>query len=358
MRKPVSSAAQKTDWRSVFRRCCLLPCLAVACAAAHGQSTAVRAIQPESRDFERISRQPGTAEAFFEADLGAKVSGYVSELLVDIGARVTAGDVLARIAVPEMIAARSARSAEVDALQSEHDRAAMLVERGSLTQRALDEATNRLAAARAGLREIEEQLRYTTIEAPFDGVVTYRAIDPGDMVYQASSPKGSDQPLLRVARIDVIRVITFLPEHDTVWADVGDPATVIFDALPELRFSGQIARVAGALDPNTRTMQVEIDLPNPDDRILPGLYGRTEVTLENHRDTLALPATAVRFTEEGESYVYVIGADDSARRRAVVIGFDDGNWLEITEGLSGSDRVADGLVGSLADGEHVLVLTQ
>lgn len=328
------------------------------CATAHGQATAVRVIQAESRDFERISRQPGTAEAFFEADLGAKVSGYVSQLLVDIGAHVTAGEVLARIAVPEMIAARSARSAEVDAMQSEHDRAAMLVERGALTQRALDEAANRLAAAHAELREIEEQLRYTTLEAPFDGVVTYRAIDPGDMVYQASSPKGSDHPLLRIARIDVIRVKTFLPEHDTVWADVGDPATVIFDALPGRSFSSEIARIAGALDPNTRTMQVEIDLPNVDGRLLPGLYGRTEVTLETHRDALTLPATAVRFTEEGESYVYAVGTDDSVRRRAVVIGFDDGNWLEITEGLSRSDRVADGLVGSLADGEHVQVLTQ
>jgi RND family efflux transporter MFP subunit len=336
-----------------------LLCLAVAAllvGPAQSQPTAVRVIQAQSRSFERVSRQPGTAEAFYEADLGAKVSGYVSELFVDIGTRVVAGQVLARIAVPEMVAAKSARSAEVEALQSEHDRVAMLVERGSLTQRALDESANRVAAAQAELREIEEQLRYATIDAPFDGIVTYRAIDPGDMVYQASSPKGNGQALLKVARTDVIRVKTFLPELDSVWADVGDAATVSFDALPGQSFSGEVSRVSGSLDPTTRTMQVEVDLSNADGRILPGLYGHTEVTLEIHSNALALPATAVRFTEVGDSYIYVIGTNDTVSRRAVATGFDDGNWLEITDGLQGTDRVADGLVGSLSDGQQVQVI--
>jgi RND family efflux transporter MFP subunit len=322
--------------------------------SATGPAT-VEVVEPEPHDFERISNQPGTAEAFFEADLGAKVSGYVSELLVDIGASVKAGQVLARIAVPELTASRNALSANVDALQSERDRAAMLVDRGSLTQRALDEAENRLKSAKAQLREVDEQLRYATIEAPFDGIVTSRAIDPGDMVYQASSPKGTDEALIKVARTDVIRVKTFLPEYDTVWADVGDPATVTFDALPGQTFTSRIARLSGALDPSTRTMQVEIDLPNPDGRILPGLYGRTKITLESREQTLSLPASAVRFTEDGSAYVYVISPDNAAHRRDVTLGFDDGNWIEISNGLSSSDRVVDGLIGSLEEGESVQV---
>jgi RND family efflux transporter MFP subunit len=336
--------------------CGLLLGVAMPLQAVHAQSAPVQVLQPEVRAFERVSNQPGTAEAFYEADLGAKVSGYVSELLVDIGAQVTAGQVLARIAVPDLTASRNALSANVEALESERDRAAMLVERGSLTQRALDEADNRLESARAELREVDEQLRYATIEAPFDGIVTSRAIDPGDMVYQASSPKGNDQALLKVARIDVIRVKAFLPEHDTVWADVGDPATVTFDALPGRTFSSRLARVSGSLDPSTRTMQVEVDLPNPDGRILPGLYGRTEITLESRPDALALPASAVRFTEDGSAYVYVISADNAAHRRPVSVGFDDGNFIEISAGLSGDDRVVDGRVGALEEGEQVQVV--
>jgi RND family efflux transporter MFP subunit len=343
---------------NLIRGCGFLLCAAMPLQPARTQPAPVRVLQPEARDFKRVSSQPCTAEAFFEADLGAKVSGYVSELLVDIGARVTAGQVLARIAVPELTASRNALSANVDALQSEHDRAAMLVERGSLTQRALDEAENRLEQARAQLREVDEQLRYATIEAPFDGIVTSRAIDPGDMVYQASSPKGGDEALLRVARVDVIRVKTFLPEHDTVWADVGDPATVTFDALPGRTFSSRLARVSGSLDPSTRTMQVEIDLPNPDGRILPGLYGRTEITLESRGDALALPATALRFTEDGSAYVYVISSGNQAHRRPVTVGVDDGNWIEILAGLSRDERVVDGLVGSLEDGEQVQVVAR
>lgn len=322
-----------------------------------GQVTAVQVVSPQSHDFVRTSSQPGTAEAFYEADLGAKVSGYVEELLVDIGTRVTAGQVLARIAVPEMIEARNAILADVSALESQYDREAMLVERGSLTQGAAEETKSRLAAALARQHEIEAQMKYATIQAPFDGVVTHRTIDPGDMIYEASSPKGGDQPLLKVAQVDLIRVKTYLPEHETVWADIGDPATITFDALPGQVFSGQIARVSGALDPSTRTMQVEIDLPNADGRILPGLYGRTEITLEIRRDVLALPASSVRFSEEG-AYAYVIADNGSAHHVAVEIGLDDGNWLEVTSGLSKNDRVVNGMIGSLAEGEQVRVVVQ
>ncbi len=336
----------------------LLLWAAVPVQQAQSQSATVQIRRPELHDFKRVSSQPGTAEAFFEADLGAKVSGYVAELLVDIGTPVAAGQVLARIAVPELGAARSAASASVDALESEHNRMVTLVERGSVTQRALDEARDRLEGARAGLREIDEQMRYATIEAPFDGIVTSRAIDPGDMVFQASSPKGSDQPLLRVARVDIIRIKTYVPENDAVWADVGDPATVTFDALPGQTFSSRLARISGALDPSTRTMQVEIDVPNPDGRILPGLYGHTEITLESRGGALALPASSVHFTDDGTAYVYVISPDNVAQRRPVSVGFDDGNWLEIADGLSRGDRVADGLVGGLEDGEQVQVVAR
>lgn len=324
--------------------------------AAFAQAPSVRVVEPELRQFERLSNQPGTAEPFYEADLGAKVSGYVSELLVDIGSRVETGQVLARIAVPELAASRKALAANVDALTSERDRAATLVDRGSLTQRTLDEAENRLESAEARLREVDEQLRYATIEAPFDGIVTWRAIDPGDMVFEAGSPKGSDQALLKVARTDIIRVKTYLPEYDAVWADVGDPATVSFDALPGQSFTSTLARAAGSLDPSTRTMQVEIDLPNPDGRILPGLYGRTAITLESRDRVLALPASAVRFTEDGNAYVYVISADDTAHRRAVTVGLDDGNWIEISSDLTEGETVADGLVGSLDEGEKVTIV--
>lgn len=319
--------------------------------------TDVRVAEPERRNLELVTTQPGTAEAFYEADLGAKVSGYVGELLVDIGDRVKTGQVLARITVPELIQARNAAAAEVAADESEHERIAMLAERNSVTQRALTEAKSRLDTARARQAEVEAQMAYATIEAPFDGVVTARTIDPGDMVYQASSPKGGDQPLLRVAEVDKIRLKTYIPERESAWVDVGDPATVAFDALAGRVFTGQVARTAQALDPATRTLLVEIDLPNADGRIRPGYYGQARVVLETRANALAIPSTAVRF-DGGAPFVYTVGAGDSARRTPIEIGLNTAGWTEVTSGLSSNERVVMGGADGLTDGASVRVAAE
>jgi RND family efflux transporter MFP subunit len=331
----------------------VLPRTALA-QAAGSQPAAVHVVQPTRRDFARDTMQPATAEAFYEADLGAKVSGHVSELKVDIGSHVKAGQTLARIAVPELTQARNAAAAEVAAQRSAYDRTLELAAHNSVTQRAVAEAQSRLDTAIAHQGEAEAELEYTLLQAPFDGIVTLRTIDPGDMVYQASSPKGKNEPLLRVAKVDVIRVKTYVPERDSRWADIGDAATVTFEALPGRVFASAIARVSGALDPSTRTMLVEIDLPNGDGMIRPGFYGQTRIALEQREHALALPSTAVRI---GDGGAYVLALEgDTVRRRNVAIGLVDAQWTEITSGLDeGARVVADGSTSSLTDGAQVRV---
>jgi RND family efflux transporter MFP subunit len=348
------------DSTNVRRALCVFGCvLAVGQTlvgeAARAQSAVVTTVEPARRDFALRSTQPGTAEAFHEADLGAKVSGEVTELLVDIGTRVRAGQVLARIAVPELMQARNAVIAEVAALESEHARIAMLVERNSMTRAALTESQSRLDMARAGQAEVEAELGYATIKAPFAGVVTARTIDPGDMVYEASSPKGGDQPLLRVARLDVIRVKTFLPERAAAWVDIGDTATVSFDAIVGMEFSGAVSRIAGVLDPGTRTMLVEIDLDNASGRIRPGYFGETRILLESRSQALAVPAAALRL-DGGNAAVFVVAADGTVRQAGVAVGVIDGDWAEITGGLTGTERIVTGAaVRQLRDGAPVTV---
>lgn len=348
------------DSTNVRRAFCAFGCaLAVSQALigppARAQPTVVTTVEPARRDFALSSTQPGTAEAFHEADLGAKVSGEVSELLVDIGTRVRAGQVLARITVPELIQSRNAAIAEVAALESEHERIAMLVERNSMTRAALTESQSRVDMARARQAEVEAELAYATIEAPFDGVVTARTIDPGDMVYQASSPKGGDQPLLRVARLDVIRVKAFVPERAAAWVDIGDAATVTFDAVVGTAFSGTVSRIAEALDPGTRTMLVEIDLDNAAGRIRPGYFGETRILLESREQALAIPAAALRL-DGGDAAVFVVAADGTARQVGVAVGVVEGDWVEITGGLTGTERVVTGAaVRQLRDGAPVTV---
>jgi RND family efflux transporter MFP subunit len=196
--------------------------------------------------------------------------------------------------------------------------------------------------------EVAAQIAYATIEAPFDGIVTARAIDPGDMVYQASSPKGSGEPLLKVAKLDVVRVKTYVPEREAVWVDLGDAAAISFDALPGQTFTGTVARLSGAIDPATRTMQVEIDLPNADGRIRPGLYGQVRLTLERRESALALPAAAVQY-DDGAN-VLVVAAGDVARRTTVQTGVSVGGWVEIVAGLRGDERVVTQAPAGLTDG--------
>lgn len=331
--------------------------LSLGSAAVAQQAPVVSVVVPQQRAFTLSSTQPGTAEAFYEADLGANVTGFVSELAVDVGSRVKKGQVLARLAVPELVAERGAARAEVTALRSEYERTEMLAARNSVTQRALAEAKSRLDAAVAAESEVDAQIDYATIAAPFDGVVTARAIDPGDMVFQASSPKGSAEPLLKVAKLDVVRVKTYVPERDAVWANTGDAASVSFDALPGQAFAGTIARVSGAIQPATRTMLVEIDLPNADGQIRPGLYGQVRLALEHRDSALALPAPALQYDERG-AFVLVAAAGDVVQRQPVRIGLVTGGWIEVTSGLNGDERVVTGAPAGLTDGVAVRVAAQ
>jgi RND family efflux transporter MFP subunit len=157
-----------------------------------------------------------------------------------------------------------------------------------------------------------------------------------------------------VAKLDVIRVKTYVPERDAVWADVGDAATISFDALPGPAFTGTVARLSGAIDPATRTMLVEVDLPNADGRIRPGLYGQVRLALEQRERALALPTAAVQFGDGG-AFVFVVDAGDVARRAPVQTGLNVGGWIEIVGGLRGDERVVTGAPPGLSDGAVVRI---
>jgi RND family efflux transporter MFP subunit len=146
-----------------------------------------------------------------------------------------------------------------------------------------------------------------------------------------------------------------VPERDSIWADVGDGATVAFDALPGQTFAATVARLTGVLDPATRTMHVEVDLPNADGRIRPGFYGQTRLVLERRPAALALPSVAMR-RDADAPHVFVVDNDNIARRVAVEPGIEDGGWTEVAQGLTGSERVITSVTPNLADGAGVRVI--
>jgi RND family efflux transporter MFP subunit len=222
---------------------------------------------------------------------------------------------------------------------------------------ALDRARSDVAAASAAIdvatadaNHARAMLAYARIEAPFDGVVTQRNIDTGDL----TRPGPDGPPLFVVARSDVVTIAVDVPEVVAVEVNPGDRASVKLQAMSGRVVEGKVSRISWALDPKTRTIRVEIDIPNPDGRLRPGLYAYATVVAEEHPDVLTVPATAI--VEGNGQPRCVVVADGKAARRPVVLGLNDGTRAEVISGLAAGDAVVKANAASLADGQPVQVV--
>jgi RND family efflux transporter MFP subunit len=215
-----------------------------------------------------------------------------------------------------------------------------------------------LAEARAVIKGAEARLArarvlvdYTRIVAPFDGVVTQRNYFPGAFIRSA---EGETNPLLTVRRTDLMRVVVQVPDLDVPLLDVGDHATVVVDALKGREFKGTVSRLGKSEEPTSRTMRVEVDLPNPSGLLVAGMYGRATIELQPLSSAPTVPAgCVVGHAERGQGAVYVV-RDGKAHRVPVTLGGDDGASVEILKGLSPDDQVIVRPGGSLDDGTPVL----
>ena len=250
-------------------------------------------------------------------------------------------------------AAKVASDASVTSAEAEVNLAKAEV---SAAQAGVSVAAAMTAVARSQLEELDELLKYATLSAPFAGVVIQRNVEPGDLVRNAqTSAAHVGQPLFVVANTSRVRVRVHLAERDVPLADVGDPVAVSLQSLPGRTFRGQIDRVAGALDEQTRTMLVEIDLANEDGLLRPGMFGQATVTLAPAADVVALPARAVRYDDKGNSYVYLLNESDEVEVIDVVTGFDNGHEIEISSGVDTTSRVVGPLIDRLKPGQKVKV---
>jgi multidrug efflux pump subunit AcrA (membrane-fusion protein) len=337
----------------------------------------VEVVRPRRVTVAHHLQTNATLEAFEEADLFAKVSGYLSDVRVDIGDHVKAGQVLAVIDVPEMEKELAEAKAQLESKQSslesarrqlDHHKAnitlqeALLRRREELgaaghfiSDRVLDEvranaeiakadlgvaeanralAANQVDVAAATVEKIKTLLAYTQIVAPFDGVVARRLVNRGDLVQAATATRTTPSAgsLFTVQRIDTIRVFCDVPENDVPQLHVGDPAIVRpagFDGKP---FIGKVTRFSLRLDPETRNMRTEIDLPNPEERLYPGTYAQVSLEINRRPDALTVPTPAVGSDGDG-NFVYTV-SDNRITRLAIKTGLTDNNRTEVTAGLS------------------------
>src|SRR6202171_237864 len=337
----------------------------------------VEIVRPRRATVAQRLQTNASLEAFEEADLFAKVSGYLSDVRVDIGDHVKAGQVLAVIDVPEMRQELAEAEAQLESKRSslesarrqlDHNKADLALQnalakdreqlgqgRGFISDRTLDqvhanaeiakadlgvaEANRDLAAsqvdvAAATVEKIKTLLTYTQIVAPFDGVGARRQVNRGDLVQAATATRATPSAgsLFTVQRIDTIRVFCDVPENDVPHLHVGDPATVKPAGFDGQAFVGKVTRFSLRLDPETRNMRTEIDLPNPKEQLYPGTYAEVSLEMNRHPDALTLSSAAVGSDGEG-NFVYTI-TDDRITRLAVKKGLTDSGRIEVTEGLS------------------------
>lgn len=358
-----------------------LPPVAAQAPSADATAPVVEVIAPRSEEVSQRVRLAGNLEAFESVKLYARVTGYLEAMRVDIGDRVQEGDVLARLAVPEMEAELLRARAEIPAARARLARARARAELAEVTTRRLTElqvsepgavmaqdvdvaasekkvagsevavAQADLERAQAHLAELEALARYAEIRAPFAGVVTERRVHPGALV--VAGDEGAAEPMLSIARTDRLRLAVPVPESLARECRSGLELTFRLDALPGRDFRARVSRMASALDPQTRTMRAEADVENEDGALQPGMYARVDLDLGALPKATVLPAPAVR-GGTGSPFVLVV-EDGALKRVAVEILKDDGATMVVSSELSDDTPVVVAGAARLEEGQRVRI---
>ncbi len=321
---------------------------------------------------------PGETRGWYTSTIYARVSGYLTRWYNDIGDRVKKDQTLAQIDTPELDAQLEAAKAQLKASEAEmkvkesdaefarttYDRWAGSA-KGVVSEQEREDKKAGYASAVAKLNAAEarvnldksnvDRLTYLTqfknVAAPYDGVITQRHIDVGDLVTAGST--SSTTPLFGISQYDQIRVFANVPQSASSDIGVGAPAKITAAELPLQVFEGKVTRTSQSIDPQARTLRVEVDLPNPDLKLLPGMYVKVEFGLKS-QSYVQIPASALLFSTRGPQ-VAVIQPDDTVKFRDVQIGRDNGNSIEIASGLSEGDRVVLNINNQIPDGSKVTV---
>lgn len=314
-------------------------------------------------------------------DLHAKVSGYIRRINVDIGDKVSVGQVIATLEVPELVAQVAGAQAEVRHSQSEIVRSKSEITRaqanyaavhaaytrlqeaakqrpGLIAEQELDDAQAKdqnakaqIDVAKATLDATQQQLGmseasslrlktmsdYSVVTSPFNGVITMRYADTGSLIQAGTTSNTQAMPVVRVAESDLLRLRMPVPEADVRYIQPGAPVKVTVHALNRT-FDAKVVRFTRAMDMSTRTMLVEVDVPNRDLSLNPGMYADTQIVLQQHENVLSVPAQAV-IQNSGNSYVLAVDSAGKVERRTVQTGIQGQNRIEITAGLSAGDLV-------------------
>ncbi len=309
---------------------------------------------------------PGNMQAFEESPIFARTNGYLLRWYKDIGSKVKKGELLAVIDTPEVdqeLSQAKATREQVKAAEGlakiSADRWANLRKSDSVSQQEADQqasgyqqALANSAAADANVRRLEQLESFKNVYAPFSGVLTKRNVDPGALINSGAGVAGKE--LFDIARVDPLRVFVTVPQSYAPLMKVGVKAAITLQEFPGQKFLGTVARTADSIDPATRTLNTEVDVPNKDGKLLPGSFVQVHFATGTAVPRITIPVNAMLFRAEG-ARVAVVDKDNVVRLRPIVIGRDFGSTLEILSGLDVHDRIVVNPSDSLDEGQQVHV---
>jgi RND family efflux transporter MFP subunit len=335
----------------------------------------VRVAAVRASDSKMTVSLPATTTAFEAANIFARTNGYIEKRYVDIGDRVKAGTLLVNITAPELDhqitqaqATLAQNQATLQQTQASRElaevtngRDSKLVKQGWLTlqqgdndrltlqaqQAAVGVAQSNIAVQQAQIRILEQEKAYQRVIAPFDGVITQRNIDNGSLVTSGSTF------MFTLMHSDVIRTQVFVPQDEAFGVGPGVEAAIRVPEIPDRTFPGKVTRIATALQPGSRTLLTEIDVPNPDGALSPGIYCTVELFIPRKTPSMIIPADAVVFDQSG-LHVAVV-ENGIAHLQKITIARDFGQEVEVHDGVRPGDQVILNPMIGLADGSRVAV---
>jgi len=375
---------------------CLSSCTTQADAVGQEGGETARVVAVERVTRQDLGRSLELAAEFRpnqEIDLHAKVAGYLKAIHVDVGDHVDRGQLIAELEAPEMTqeltqaeAALKRSQVDVDRTRSElrrseaqHSIRQMSFERLSavikarpnlIAQQEIDDASSRfreaeaqLSVAQATISASEEQVRiaaagkerfdtmltYLRITAPFAGTITKRLVDPGAMIQAGTASHVQAMPVVQLSQVNHLRLVLPVPESVVPGIRTDAPVEVRVESLKRV-FQGRISRFSGKLDSSTRTMETEVDLPNPDSVIKPGMFGYATLVLEHRVAALAVPVLALSGGRSPSATVLVVGAGKRLEERRVDLGLETPGWIEVLSGLRQDELVVVGARANLRPG--------
>ncbi|WGY73024.1 efflux RND transporter periplasmic adaptor subunit [Burkholderia cepacia] len=336
------------------------------------QALPVSVILPGTAPADQTLTLPGAVMPYAEASIYARTSGYIAHWSADIGAHVKAGATLAQITAPDLDAQLRQARADAATAQANYDYAKSTAQRWQdmlKTQSVSQQDTDTkvadmnakramLASAQANVAHLTELVSYESVTAPFDGVITARNVEVGTLVTAGGTPgsPGLSGELFHLEQTGTLRVFVDVPQDSAAGVTTGTSVFLTTQQYPGRRFAARVARSAGAIDPVTRTLRVEIDVDNGDGALMPGAYAQAHLLVPSAAPAFELPVSALLFRPAGVT-VATVAANGTTALKTVQIGRDFGTRVEIVSGLAASDRVIDNPGDSIAAGEVVKVVS-